>query len=203
MSSKWLAPVLPYLAVWSGLFLFQSAWGALLGFHLALLAALILLRSEISLASSLQSRRFPWRFASVFLCGLSGAGLCLFWNQFGVAPDLPAQLSRWGLDASTWIPFIAYFSLVNPFLEEIFWRGALGSERKTPHPGDFIYAGYHALILWGRVAPLSIAAALVLLSAAGWFWRQAAREDGGLLAPILGHAAADFSILLCAALKSV
>ena len=29
----------------------------------------------------------------------------------------------------------------------------------------------------------------------GWFWRQISREDEGLLAAVLGHMAADFSIL--------
>jgi len=35
-----------------------------------------------------------------------------------------------------------------------------------------------------------------LLILAGWFWRQIAREDQGLLAPVLGHMAADFTILM-------
>jgi hypothetical protein len=38
--------------------------------------------------------------------------------------------------------------------------------------------------------------ALTLLVLAGWFWRQIYREDKGLLAPALGHMAADFTILL-------
>ncbi len=35
-----------------------------------------------------------------------------------------------------------------------------------------------------------------ILVLAGWLWRQLAREDGGLLAPVLGHMAADFTILM-------
>jgi hypothetical protein len=37
---------------------------------------------------------------------------------------------------------------------------------------------------------------LGILVLAGWFWRQLARVDEGLLAPVLGHMAADFTILM-------
>ena len=57
-----------------------------------------------------------------------------------------------GLSSSTsWLLFIAYFSLVNPFIEEYFWRGVLGSNTKKFYIGDLVYAGYHALVLWGKV----------------------------------------------------
>ncbi len=197
MSPKWLAPAFAYLALWAGLFSLKSAWGALLGFHLVILAALFFFRAETPSLAALKNARLKTIFLSTALCGLSGVGLSFFWNKLQLHPNLPAQLKNLGLNASSWPPFIAYFSLVNPLLEEYFWRGLLGGAQKSPQPGDFIYAGYHALILYGRASSLSIVAALVLLTAAGWFWRQLAREDGGLLAPILGHAAADFAILIC------
>lgn len=39
MRLKWIVLVLPYFAVWAGLFIFKSAWLALTGFHLAILLA--------------------------------------------------------------------------------------------------------------------------------------------------------------------
>ncbi len=59
-----------------------------------------------------------------------------------------------------------------------------------------LYAGFHALILFNKTNTFSIIYALVLLVLAGWFWRQIFREDEGLLAPVLGHMAADFTILM-------
>ncbi|HEX5808781.1 MAG TPA: hypothetical protein VFY25_08965 [Anaerolineales bacterium] len=44
---------------------------------------------------------------------------------------------------------------------------------------------------------------LIVLVAAGWFWRQLARIDEGLLAPVLGHMAADLTILLAVYQRSV
>jgi len=88
-----------------------------------------------------------------------------------------------------------YFTFVNPFVEEYFWRGYLGSKTKSLHTTDFLYAGYHALVLINKVQTGSIIFSLGVLVLASWFWRQIAREDGGLLAPVLGHMAADLTIM--------
>jgi membrane protease YdiL (CAAX protease family) len=202
MNKKWLAPVLPYLAVWAGLFLFNSAWGALIGFHLAILFSLFVFRASIPMSLLFKSNYPKWILASIIVCGLSGIGLYLFWGMFGIYNNLPEQLESIGLRSSSWFPFITYFSLVNPFAEEYFWRGFLGSDTKISYAGDFVYAGYHAIILWGKIQPMSVLFALILLTAAGWFWRQIYRDDEGLLAPVLGHAAADFTILVCLYLQT-
>ena len=133
----------------------------------------------------------------MLLCGSSGIILFFIWPILRIANDLPAQLRSLGLMSFTWPVFIAYFSLVNPFIEEYFWRGFLISNSKKLHISDSIYAGYHALVLWGKVHPFSIIFAVILLTLIGWFWRQIGREDDGLFAPVLGHMAADFSIMLC------
>jgi hypothetical protein len=195
-NKKWLTSILPYLAVWAGLFLFKSAWFALIGFHVAILLALPVVHPNIPIGILIKSKSPKWILISMLFCGISGIGLYFFWDVFGVVHDLSAQLQSIGLNSSSWLGFIAYFSVVNPFVEEYFWRGVLGDETKKLRMIDAIYAGYHALILWGRVHPLSILFAVVILTSAGWLWRQFSREDGGLLAAVLGHMTADFSILM-------
>jgi len=193
---KWAAPIFPYLAVWAGLFFFKSAWAALLGFHLAIGVTLLLLRSVIPIDALFKSSSAKWILFNVLFCSTSGIGLYYLWDVFGVAKDLPAQLVSMGLKSNSWIPFIAYFSLVNPFVEEYFWRGVLGNATRKLHFGDAVFAGYHVMILWERVRPLSMLFAVIILISAGWLWRQISRDDHGLLAAVLGHMAADFSILL-------
>jgi membrane protease YdiL (CAAX protease family) len=122
--------------------------------------------------------------------------LYFLWDVFGFASDLSAQVASLGLNALNWPVFIAYFALVNPWIEEYFWRGWLGSESKSLHTSDFLYAGFHGLILVNKVVTGSIIFGLSVLIVAGWFWRQVAREDGGLLTPVIGHMAADFTILV-------
>jgi hypothetical protein len=197
-NKKWLIPILPYLAIWAGLFLFKSAWFTLIGFHVAILLALALafVRPNIPVNILFKSKHPKWILISILFCSTSGIGLYFLWNIFGITHDLPAQLQAIGLNSSSWFAFIAYFSLVNPFIEEYFWRGVLGSDSKKLYIDDVIFAGYHALILWGRVHPLSILFAVIILTSAGWIWRQFSREDGGLLAAVLGHMVADFSILM-------
>lgn len=188
--------ILPYLAVWAGLFFFKSAWFALVGFHIAILLALLLLRPSIPINILFKSKSPKWILFSVLFCSTSGIGLYFLWNVFGVAQDLPAQLKSLGLYSTAWVPFIAYFSLVNPLVEEYFWRGVLGSATRKPYIGDVVFASYHAMILWGRVNPYAILFAVIILISAGWLWRQLFRKDHGLLAAVLGHMVADFSILL-------
>jgi hypothetical protein len=201
MNKKWLAPILPYLAIWAGLFLFQNAWVALIGFHFALLFALAVARPNIPVGVLFKSKHPKWIFASALFCGSSGIVLYFFWDLFGVADNLRAQLEAIGLNSSSWFAFSVYFSLVNPFIEEYFWRAYLGSDAKELRASDFAYAGYHALILWRKTHPLAVAFAVVTLVLVGWFWRQVRREDEGLLASALGHLAADFTIMTCVYLR--
>ena len=194
---KWIAPLLAYLAVGLGLFVFHSAWGALLGFHVAIIGSLLIAKPNISFAILFKSKNFKWILLSVLLCGTSGIALFFLWDVFGVASDISAQVGALGLNSRTWIPFIAYFALVNPFIEEYFWRGYLGSATKRLHHSDFLYAGFHALILIRKVPIVSILFGVFALAGVGWLWRQiACKEDGGLLAAVLGHMAADFTILV-------
>ena len=193
---KWIAPSLAYLAVGIGLFVFQSAWDALLGFHVAILVSLLIAKPNISIKVLLKNQNFKWIFLSALLCGSSGVILYLFWDSFGPTNNLPEQIRALGLNESTWSWFIAYFAMVNPFVEEYFWRGYLGNNTKSLHSSDFLYAGFHGLILINKVQAGSIVFGLCMLIFAGWFWRQVYREDGSLLAPVLGHMAADLTILL-------
>lgn len=185
-----------YLAVGLGIFKFHSAWGALLGFHFAIVVSLFVARPRIPVKILFQNNNIKWIIFSVLMCASSGPALYFLWGSFGFANDLSRQLDALGLNSSNWVAFIAYFALVNPFIEEYFWRGYLGSTTKGLHLSDFLYSGFHALILMGKVRVEIIFFALTVLSLAGWFWRQLAHKNDGMLASVLGHMAADLTILL-------
>src|SRR5689334_12494148 len=123
---KWLTPLLPYLAVAIGMFWLRNAFAALLGFHVAILLSLLLARSRVPVRLLFKSRDIRWVALSVLLCGSSGVSLYFLWSTFGVVSDLSAEVETFGLTRSMWPIFILYFSLVNPLVEEYFWRGYLG-----------------------------------------------------------------------------
>ena len=193
---KWVAPILVYLVVGLGLFIFHNAWIALLAFHFAIIASLFFAKPNVSVSVLFKSKSFLWVILSVLLCGSSGLTLYFFWDYFGVARDISQQVESFGLNTSTWVGFILFFTLVNPWVEEFFWRGYLGSPTRGLHISDFLYSGFHALILIGKVQISAIIYTVTVLVLAGWFWRQMMRQNGGLLAPVLGHMAADLTILL-------
>jgi membrane protease YdiL (CAAX protease family) len=193
---KWLTPLSPYLAVGIGMFWFHQAWLALLGFHFAIILSLLFARPHIPLKVLFKSNDIRWVLLSIVLCGSSGISLYVLLSYFEVVSDLPAQIEAFGLTSSTWPLFIAYFAIVNPLIEEYFWRGYLGSTTKGLYISDFLYSGFHGLVLLNQMQAGLVLYSLIVLVLVGWFWRQIARADGGLLAPVLGHMAADFTILM-------
>jgi hypothetical protein len=200
---KWLTPLLIYLAVGVGIFWIHHAFWALLGFHVAILLSVLLVRSSVPVNILLQSKDVRWVILSIVLCGSSGISLYFLWPYFGIIDDLHSIIESFGLSNSTWPIFIAYFVLVNPWCEEYFWRGYLGSPTRHLYPSDFLYAGFHSIILLGKMQVGAILYILVLLVLAGWLWRQFARANEGLLASVLGHMAADLSILMAIYVRSV
>ena len=200
---KWLTVLLPYLAVAIGIFWVQNALAALLTFHAAIILSLWLARSSVPLKILFTSKDIRWVILNILVCGSSGVSLYFFWSTFEVIGNLSAHVESLGLTRTTWPIFITYFVLVNPLVEEYFWRGYLGSPTKRLYPSDFLYSGFHGLILLGNMPVVAILGILIVLVLAGWFWRQLARADGGLLAPVLGHMTADLTILMAIYLRSL
>lgn len=196
MKIESVAPLMAYVTVGIGLFCTHSAWIAILGFHAGLILILFLERPGIPLASLIRGNHIPTLIGCVFLGASSGLLLYLAWPIFSISPDLAADLASIGLTRAAWPGFIAYAALVNPWIEEYFWRGYLGSDSRKVLPIDFLFAGFHLLILYGKTNWAWMLFSLLVLTFASWVWRGVHRKTGGLLIPVLSHAAADLSILM-------
>jgi membrane protease YdiL (CAAX protease family) len=198
---RFLWVVLTYLVVFWGLFILRNAWGALVGFHLTLLPLIVIDRDKI-----LHRLRSPVSLGTLLAVAatgvVGGAGLWLTWPNAGLPLDFSASVAKIGLSNNIWLPFILYFIVVNPLLEEAYWRGALTSPSRYPALIDFLFAGYHLFIIAPYLSPFWMMYTFIILSCASWFWREVTRYTGSLLPAILSHVLADLTILLVIYSKS-
>jgi hypothetical protein len=190
------APLIPYITIGIGLLVLHNAWIAILGYHLGMVIILLWAGEKISFSQIRESRNYKILiFAS--LLGVSG-GLLLFllWPLLSIPRDINLYLQNIGLTATVWPYFIAYFILINPWLEEIYWRGYLGANSKRIILNDLLFSGYHVVVLAEKINIVWLITMFIVLSLGAWFWRQGNRWNQGLSASIVSHVAADISVIL-------
>ena len=118
MMKKTAGFLLPYAAVATGLFVFHSAWLAILSYHSGIIAIVLLSKKRVPLASLFKSRNHK---TPVFMAvtGLA-AGILLYvlWSFLADSGRISEYTRNIGLDERTWPSFIAYFVLANAWFEE-------------------------------------------------------------------------------------
>lgn len=187
--------LMPYLTVWLGLYIFNSGWAAIVLYHTGIVLLVTLVRAWPR-PGGFRTRAPLWKTILFGSTGLSaGAALYLLWPVLHASPRLPGALLEWGLNPRTWPFFIAYSALANPWLEEVFWRGWLGSAARQPILQDAVFAGFHLVILTPFFPIFWLMVAFLVLAVSGWLWRQINRAEQSMLTSTLFHAAADVSIL--------
>ncbi|RJP51442.1 MAG: hypothetical protein C4583_08550 [Anaerolineaceae bacterium] len=188
--------LMPYLTVGVGLYVVNNAWVAVLGYHAGIIL-LVTLAGAWPRLGEFRPNAPLWKTILFGLTGLSaGAALYFLWPFIHVSSELTTALLRWGLNPRSWPLFIAYGALVNPWLEEAFWRGWLGSANRHPVLHDAVFAGFHLVVLAPFFPLLWLIVAFLVLAFSGWLWRQVIRTEKSMLASTLFHMAADVSILL-------
>ena len=196
MIQKTAGFALPYLAVGIGIFVFHSAWLAILSYHIGIIAIILLSKKSVPLRSLFKSlnHKTPVIMAAI---GLSGGILLYVLWPFLAAPGQLSSFARSiRLTETTWPLFILYFILVNALLEEYFWRSFLDNGSKGITLNDVFFSGYHAVVLLGGIGAPWLAAIFLILSLAAWAWRQINRQNEGLFPSLACHIAADVSVIL-------
>ena len=191
-----VSPFIPYAAILTGMVWFSSAWLSIFLYHLGIVVVVSLANSW-NLGRGLERGRDILVLIAVVV-GSAAAGLIIFWLWPVIKIErllLAAEMSNLGLSNTPWLIFIFYYFTVNPILEEIFWRGYLGSKTLSLTWNDAWFAGYHLLVLFFFAQIPWIIASFVVLAGTAWFWRLLVRRYDGLIMPILSHAAADASII--------
>lgn len=189
------APAVPYASVLVGLYVLGNAWAAVIGYHVGIVAVLTAARAWPRARELFRGWSAIVVLALVPLFLSAGAAIYLAWPVARLESiDLDRALADIGLGRGSLL-FFAWYSLINPWLEELYWRGFQSSSRTRPVARDVLFGGYHVLVLLLFVKWPFAAMAGVALAAVAWVWRMLTRRFGGLLVPALTHLAADVAIV--------
>ena len=193
---KIFPPIIPYITIGIGLLVFHNAWLAILGYHTGMVAVISLSRPRISAKRAFQSNRYWIPFITALVGVGSGILLYISWPLLSVPDDINSYIRSIGLNERTWPVFLAYFILINPLIEEYYWRGYLAAVTKGIALNDLLFSGYHLIVLAGQMETIWLIVVFFGLTIGAWFWRQMNRLNGGLLASTISHMTADITVIL-------
>ena len=187
---------IPYLSILLGLCLFSSIWLTMGLYHLGVLAVMLLCPTPPGRAAIFRGWRTGPGLALTVVCALSGVSIYLAfpWAD-ATATGLADALAGLGVSGAGFWLLAGWYVAVTPWIEELFWRGRLASDRRGLDASDLLFAGYHVLVLVKFLAWPWTALAFASLVGAAWAWRWARRTTGGLAIPVATHAVADVSTM--------
>jgi len=193
---KLISALMPYIAVLIGLYLLKSAWTAIGLYHFGITVFLIAADRNSLLKRVCTGWNAMTAIAAVVMPAMIIPIIFFFWRHMRLENvALNSVLANFGLHGTSWFFFIIYFSTVQPFLEELYWRGYLECGHKYFSWTDFAFAGYHILVLAWFIKLPWLVIAFVILTIAAYIWRYIASKLEGLAVPLLSHIIADVSII--------
>jgi membrane protease YdiL (CAAX protease family) len=191
-----IAPVLIYSAIYLGMHVFRSGWAAILMYHAVVCLVLTLAGGWSSASKLFRGWRPGAGLGFVAMSLLTGVVVYVAWIEMQLAPGSIADtVEGVGLQGPMLIGFGIYYAVVNPAIEEIFWRGWYGENCRWPLATDVLFAGYHLIVVVLFLNTLFMAVAFCVLIGAAWLWRLCVRRYDGLMIPFLSHTVADISIM--------
>ena len=192
--------LLPWPAVWLGLYRWDNLWLTFLLYHGLCLLPAALWGRRLWRGAWRGPTRTQWLalLAAVLVAvPLFLLGYALLGRAVMSAQDVLSVMTRRGFAARELLPLGLYFVPVNATLEELFWRGVVLNELRGLDETAWTFgvawtaatfAAWHWLVLrlllrpgWAELTVLGILGAGVLFS---WLYRR----TGSIIVPILWHA---------------
>ena len=191
--------LLPCAAMWLGLYYFKSALWAYLLYHFICLLPAIIWGKSLWLPTLLIPR--PTDCALLFGAAvLFSAGAVLGFELIGSKllsnEHVPVLLKEQGITRQLYIFFALYGTMVNPLLEELFWRGVVLNELERNQKSfrffglvwsSLFYALFHYLIFRLVLYPGWAEIATLLLAVYGGLMVLIYRKSGSILTTALAH----------------
>jgi hypothetical protein len=176
-----------------------AAWCAMFGYHAGCLAA-ARWAGGIATGPRLGARR-AMGIAAVSVAVTAGAGVVA--RAVALLPeDAAAAWAGWGLRPPHDLAWLAYYVIVNPWVEERYWRGALLAPAVVARLGTaparalaVLGFGIHHLAVLGASFGLARGALLVLpVLAAGAAWTLMRLRSGGVSLAVASHLGTDLAL---------
>lgn len=192
ISGRIALAAVPSIITAAGMARFHNGWAIILAYHAAIVAGLAFFgKGRLEPLSSWSWSRLAT--ASCVASVLVFPGLVTLFPAALHGP-LPPLLSHMGLSGSAWALFVPYFAVVNPVLEELFWRGLLrGAKRGMIF--DALFAAYHLPVLACFMIFPFVCIAGAALFCAAWMWRILSNQSGSVAPAIVAHSIGDIAIL--------
>lgn len=195
LSYRLSAAVLSFLAIVVGLYVFKSASVAI-GSYYFVIVCVVAMCSPVDLFKSLF---VGWHSRAVIIfvgvTAMVGPAILFFWPRAmldGIV--LSDMIGQYGIDAGAIGPFSMAAVIINPIMEEVYWRGCLPGKTAGPGWVDVAFGACHVPILMLVIRPQFIVGVFIVLVCAGWAFRYIRLKTGGLLVSWIGHAVADAGI---------
>lgn len=186
----------PYLAVILGIWFLKNALAATLFYHAVLLICIYGITRFNIFGFFLMG--FKWSIGLVLCLGgiIPGIVILCFWPAARLdGIDLAKMMTLLKLYPLWFLFFAIYACLINPLLEEAFWRGCFRNQSFAPDFIDVLFSGYHALAVTCVIRAPFVVFVFLAMVGVGWLFRLVYRKTGGLLIPLLTHCIADIAIL--------
>ncbi|MCA0971983.1 CPBP family intramembrane metalloprotease [Halobacillus litoralis] len=189
----------PTVMIFIGLYVFSSVPVTFVLFYGWLTVFCLLHRKEVGSFSMTKSEWLVGIGSGVLFYISIFAGVFVFQDHVTDFEEVRVLTEEWGF---TGWGLVLVLIMINPFLEEVYWRGVMlmrlkreGTETRAIVTTAFYYSLYHILSMvllftW----PLNVVLVLPVF-AAGLFWAYIRLRTGSLVGVIISHLLADAGIM--------
>lgn len=191
---KYLGVFIPVISIIIFLYHYKNPLLALVIYQLGMIMELILFRRQLRYKVKDGWDLF-FGLASTVLTLVSFMIVFLLWDTIFIDMKLNEKMIIYNLNKPMiFLLFSTILILINPVIEELFWRDLLNSERFIALE-DFGFAFYHGFVLilfFPWYLTLSIVGCLLIVSVG---WKLITNKFKGLAIPVLMHILADCCII--------
>lgn len=193
----------PTIMMFIGLQLFENVAVTFLLFYGWLLGVPLLGKAFPKERMDISKQGFLLGIASgaVFFIFIFG-GMLLLHEYLLDVDALRALLVDWGFIGPNEVWLVLVLLLLNPVLEEVYWRGYIfekmrkcGTAIKAITVTAFFYTLYHVLTVMQLFEAAYTLVAVIPVLIAGLFWGYVRERTGSIAATIIGHGLGDLGIV--------